>query len=69
MLLYSVIGSIGAIWVIWGARDITSMMENQMENEMRTGVIGFIEVILGLYGDNGKGNGNFSDHGDYIGFI
>ena len=33
----------------------TPIMENQMENEMETGIImGYIRVILGLYGDNGK---------------
>ena len=40
-----------------------------MENEMKTGVTGFTEVILGLYGDNGNENGNFSDYRDYIGSI
>ena len=37
-------------------------MENNMENEMETGGIwdGNLGVIMGLYWDNGKENGNYN---------
>ena len=34
-----------------------------MEKKMGTTITGYIRVILGLYGDNGKENGNY-----YLGF-
>ena len=39
-------------------------MEKKMENEIEAEMIGLygdIRVILGLYGDNGKANGNYYD--------
>ena len=38
-----------------------NQMEKKMENEMETGII--LWVILGLYRDDGKENGNY-----YLGF-
>ena len=37
-------------------------MEKKLENDMETGIIGFIGVYqgcTGLYGDNGKERGNY----------
>ena len=33
------------------------------------GVLGFMGVILGVYRDNGKEDGNYRDYRDYIGVI
>ena len=37
------------------SRDITPIMENQMENEMETSIIGF--RVSGYYPNNGESNG------------
>ena len=43
-------------------------MENIMETTIIYGCIGVIYgLILGLYRDNGKENGNYRNYGGYIG--